>query len=106
MDKVTPVTLVLRKRSWITKEIRGEQNKRGKRYRKFCFTKTKFHRENYQVYRKQVVSKIHRQRRKFYEQKRQQKMWRTLKDLIGSRKQYVNLNYFDFGKPVEEIGME
>ena len=105
LDKVAPIkTQLVQKHPWITTDIKQEQQNRDKAYKKFCITKMEKDWDEYKEKRNKVVSMIRKQKVIYYERNidnnknDSQKMWRTLKTLIGSKKECANYNDIDFGQ--------
>lgn len=92
-DKIAPVkTITVSKTPWLTQNIRIAQQERDNAYKRFKLTRSEEDWNDYKQKRNRMVTAIRREKTVFYEENidrckgNSKKMWRTLKDLVGSRK--------------------
>lgn len=112
LNKFAPVNKIKpRKCCWITQDVKQIQKNRDRAYQKFCFTGLSADWERYKKYRNEVVSMIRKNKTRYYEQNidnckgDSKRMWRALKDLVGTKKQstdFMEINFEHYDSSVEE----
>lgn len=105
LDKTAPLRKhKSRKHPWITTAVNQAQKERDNAYRKFCLTRRTEDWSDYKILRNRSTSVIRAEKIKYYDQNidrckgDSKKMWRTLKDLMGNKKQFIDFEEIDFGQ--------
>lgn len=111
VDKIAPIKKIsIRKYPWITDKVCEVQKDRDRAYKKFAITKDNRDWVAYKNLRNKVTNTIRTEKRKHYNDRvdrckdDSKKMWRTLKELLGSKKPATETSHVQFNsiRPPEE----
>lgn len=89
---------------WITRIVRDAQHARDEAYRRYQFTRVDADWHDYKIKRNRVTSVMRKEKTKYYQQNIEncrgngKKMWKTLKELVGNKKQCADFTNIDFGQ--------
>lgn len=105
LNKIAPLRKhKSRKHPWITIAVKEAQKDRDNAYRKFCLTRRTEDWNDYKILRNRSTTVIRTEKIKYYDQNidkckgDSKKMWRTLKVLMGNKKQVTDFEEIDFGR--------
>lgn len=105
VDRICPLEKTIpRGTPWINQGVFQAQKIRDQAYNKFKYTKYEEDWVDYKTKRNKVTTIVRQEKRKYFERKidnskhNSKEMWRTVKELIGQRKEKLNIDNIQFGR--------